>query len=102
MIIKLKCPNNICQYCYELTEEELLDNPQYHRTCPICQSKLAVVNLDEIVEQDLYQQAENYLKQWVQEIGWDNTLDLIQRNRNQACYKIYKEILLKKGFKLND
>lgn len=44
--------------------------------------------------------AEEHLNKWVNEIGWDNTLDLIKRNKDQACYRIYKELLEKRGFKI--
>lgn len=102
MLIHLKCLNPDCYFNYEVTEKELIDNPQYHKNCLICGSKLDFTeeSIEEIVKNNIYERAENYVKQWVSEIGWDNVLDLISRNKNQSCYKIYKEILEKRGFKL--
>ena len=97
-MIRLKCINETCGYSYEVSENEIKEYGQYHTKCLLCKSKMKVVNLEEIVEKDLYQRAEEYIKKWVAEIGWDNTLDLIKKNKNQGCYRIYKEILEKKGF----
>jgi len=101
MLIKLKCINENCNFSYSVSEKEFLEYGKiYHNRCMICSSKLEVDNLKEIVEKDLYQRAEDYINKWVVEIGWDRTLDLIQRNKEQSCYRIYKEILEKRGFKL--
>lgn len=103
MLIKLKCISEVCEYCIEVSEKELLDNPQYYKRCLVCNSVLEITkeSLKGIVNNDLYKRAEEYINKWVKEIGWDETLSLIQRNKDQSCYRIYKEILLKKGFKLN-
>jgi len=97
-MIKLKCER--CKHQIEITDEELKENGMLYTHCLHCGGKMDVLNLDEIAKKDIYTQAENYIKKWVSEIGWDNTLDLIQRNKDQGCYKIYKEILTKMGFKL--
>jgi len=103
MFIKLKCQNPDCAFTYCITEEEFTEYGEFcHSKCRICNSQLKVANLDEIVEKDLYTQAEQYINKWVEVIGWDNTLDLIIKNKNQSCYRIYKEILQKRGFKIND
>ena len=98
-MIKLKCSNENCNYCYEVSEAEYKEYAGYHSHCFMCGSQL-IVDLGDVVEKDLYQRAEAYIDKWVAEIGWDNTIDLIKRNDNQACYRIYKEILQKKGFNL--
>ena len=101
MLIELKCINENCSFFYSVSEKEFLEYGKiYHSNCMICGSKLEVDNLKEIVEKDLYQRAEDYINKWVVEIGWDRTLDLIQRNKEQSCYRIYKEILEKRGFKI--
>lgn len=101
-MIKLKCVNKECNYIYEVTQKELEDYPLYHQKCLICGSKLKITqkSLTEIVRKGIYQRAEQYINKWVAEMGWDNTLDLIKSNKNQASYRIYKEILEKRGFKL--
>ncbi len=104
MKIKLRCSNENCNYCYEVSELELEEFGQYHKKCLICGSKLEVTkeSLNEIVEKDLYTQANELLNKWVNEIGWDNTLDLIKRHKDQPCYRIYKDILEKRGFKIKE
>jgi D-alanine-D-alanine ligase-like ATP-grasp enzyme len=97
-MIKLKCKK--CLYQYEITEAELIDNGELHTHCLLCGGENEVLNLGEIVEKDFYQRAENYLNKWFKEIGIEATLEMIERNKNQACYRIYKEILEKRGFKI--
>jgi len=99
-MIVLKCSNEYCNYCYKVTPKELENNPQYHSNCLICGSLLKVDNLKEIITKNLYERAEEYINKWVSELGWDRTLDLIAKNKEQACYRIYKEILEKRGFKI--
>jgi hypothetical protein len=100
MLINLKCINPDCVYHYQISQKELEYNSRLHRKCLICGSKLVVDNLDELVKFDVYKKAENYIKKYVKEMGWDNTIDLIQRNKGQPTYRIYKEILEKMGFNL--
>lgn len=100
-MIRLKCSNPSCAYCYSVSPKELEEYGKiYHNICMMCGSKLDVVNLEEIIKLDIYKRAEEYINIWVLEMGWDRTLDLISRNKNQVCYRIYKEILEKRGFKL--
>jgi hypothetical protein len=102
-MIKLKCCNEKCAFSYSVSEVELKEyGKQYHERCMICGSKLIIDNLDKIIEKDIGCRAEEHLNKWVAEIGWDNTLDLIKRNKDQACYRIYVEILRKKGFILKN
>jgi len=99
-MIRLKCLNEVCEYEFEVSEKEFVENIKYYERCFVCGSQLKVTNLEEIIEWDLYKRAEAYINKWVAEIGWDNVLDMLARNKNQATYRIYKEILNKKGFKL--
>ena len=99
-MVKLKCQNPACNYLYEITKKELENNPQYHRTCIVCGSQLKVDNLAEIVEKDLQTQAELYINKWIKELGAEGCIELVERNKNTACYRIYKDILEKRGFKL--
>jgi hypothetical protein len=101
-MIRLKCVNNDCAYSYEVSEKELEHKPQYHQKCFICDSQLEIckASLNDLVKFELFKRAEEHLNNWLQLMGWDNTLDLIKRNSSQSCYKIYKEILQKKGFNI--
>lgn len=99
MLIRLKCLNENCEYSFEVGEAELRDNSTYYQRCLLCNSKLIVEkeSLKEIVKKDLYTQAEEYLNKWVAEIGWDNTIDLIKRHKDQPIYRIYADLLRKRG-----
>jgi hypothetical protein len=103
-VIKLICINEECKYSYRVSENELKEYSQYHEKCLICGSKLKVAeeSINEIVKKDLYERAENNINKWFKELGGDNTLDLIARNKSNACYRIYKEILQKRGFKIKE
>lgn len=104
MMIKLVCINDDCKYSYEVSESELKEYPGYHKKCLLCGSQLKVTkeSLQEVVKKDLYTQAEDYINKWVAEIGWDNTIDLIKRHKDQSCYRIYKEVLENRGFNIKD
>lgn len=99
-MIKLKC--SVCHYSYEVSEQEIFDNPQYHNNCLCCGAKNEVENIEELIHNDIFERVEQYINKSVAKIGWDLTLDLIKRNKTQACYRIYKEILAKKGFNLKE
>jgi hypothetical protein len=99
-MVKLKCKH--CKYEYEISEAELKDNGELYRYCIVCGGEIEILNLDELCKNDIYKKAEEYINKWVYEIGWDNVLDLLKRNKNNACYKIYKEILQKRGFKIGE
>ena len=102
MMIRLKCINNVCNYSFEVTPKELEDNPQYYKICLLCGSKLTVDNFEEVITFDLYKRAEENINKWIKEIGWDSTIDLIKRNNKQSCYRIYREILQKKGITIKE
>ena len=99
-MIRLHCLNENCEYEFEVSEKELLENSKYYERCLMCNSKLQVAkeSIKEIVKKDLYIQAEEYISKWQKEYGWDFVLDLIKNNDNQACARIYKDILRKRGF----
>ena len=100
MMIKLKCMS--CGYEFEVSDYELRTFPENYDHCFLCEGKLKVENLEEIVTSDVYKRAEEYLNQWLQELGGDETLSLIQRHKDQPTYKIYKELLIKRGFKIKE
>lgn len=101
-MIKLVCRNEDCEYSIEVSEQEFIDNPQYYGRCLCCNALLKIVNLEEVIEMDLYRRAESYINDWAAKFGWDYTLDMIQRNKSNACYRIYRDILRKRGFNVKD
>jgi hypothetical protein len=95
MIIKFFCDKH-CQD-FERTEEQLMElKPITH--CPYCGQKLHIINLHEIVEADVETKINQYLDKMLKELGGDETLSLIERNKNQSCYRLYKEEMIKRGF----
>jgi len=97
MKIKFYCKNHCADF--EKTEEEL-KSEKVITHCAFCGEKLRIMNLDEVVKQDIYTQAKEYLDRWVRELGLEGCIELVERHKNQACYRIYKEILKERGFKL--
>jgi len=99
-MIKLMCVNEVCKYSYQVSENELKEYGQYHKNCLICGSQLKITqeSLDEVVKLDIEQRVKENIDKWLKEIGGDETLSLIQRNKNQACYRLYKEEMIKRGF----
>ena len=99
-MIKLICKNTECAYSYEVSEKELEEYGQYHQKCLICGSKLEVEkqSLQELVKRGIEEKVKDYIDKWLAELGGDETLSLIQRNKHQACYRLYIEELRKRGF----
>lgn len=99
-MIKLKCVNDKCNYIYQVTQKELEDNPQYHRVCIICGSKLQVANLDEIVKLDTEKKIKEYIDLWFRTLGIEYTIEMVERHKDLAVYRLYKTELENRGFKL--
>ena len=97
-MVKLKCKH--CKYEYAITEAEIIEDGILHKYCFLCGGEIEVLNLNEIMEKDLYKRAEEYITKWTAEFGLEGCIELVERNKNQACYRIYKEILEKRGFKI--
>jgi len=98
MLIKLKC--KACHYDYEITEDELYDKGQYHKFCFRCGGENEVINLGEILDKDIDTQIKQYIDKGFKKHGIEGTIEIIERNSNQACYRLYKEELERRGFKL--
>jgi hypothetical protein len=94
--------NDVCAYSYRVSENELKENPNIHSHCFLCgsQIKVAKESLEEIVMLDLYKRAEEYINRWMQELGAEGCIELVERNKNLAVYRIYKDILERRGFRL--
>ena len=96
-MIKLKCLNPDCNYIYQVSPAELEDNPQYHKSCIICGSKIKVDNVEEIVKFDLEKRAEEYLNIWINTLGLEGALELVEKHKDEAIGRIYIELLRKRG-----
>ena len=98
-MIKLRC--KLCKFSFEVSEKEFIEYPEAYKDCYIsCGGENEVVNLDEIVEKDIYTRAEEYINKWFKEIGIEATIEMCERNREQSCFRIYRKILESKGFKI--
>jgi len=98
MIIKFYCDN----HCGDFTKDELeLDyQNQSFRYCAFCGEKLRIENLTDIVQQDIEIKVRKNISNWFKEIGVDNTIDLVKRNKNQPCAKLYLDELQRRGFNI--
>jgi len=101
-MIHLKCINNDCGYSYQVSENELKEYGQYHKNCLICGSQLKITqeSLDEVVKLDIEQRVKNNVNEWFAELGIEGTIELIERNKGLAVYRLYKAEIEKRGFKL--
>lgn len=100
-MIKLRCCNPDCKFVYSVSEKEYQEYGKvYHSQCMICGAKLEVDKLMEMVKFEIYKRAEEYLNKWIAKLGLEGCMELLERHRNQACYRIYKELMEKRGLKL--
>jgi len=100
-MIKLRCLNENCEYCIEVSEKEFLDNPQYYTNCIICQSKFKVVNLEEVIKFDIEKQIKENIDKWQKLYGWDYVIDLVKKYKDYyAVGRLYIAELEKRGFKI--
>jgi len=100
MIIKftcIKCGNNFTK-----DELELIYQGQSFNYCAFCGGKLHIENLVEIVKQDIDTRVRANIDKWFREIGVDNTIDMIKRNKNQACARLYFDELKRRGFTIKE
>ena len=98
MTINFKCKK--CGNEIHIPEEEIDNIDKNVIFCEFCGDKMEIINLEEIVKKDINTKIKGNINKWVNLIGWDNVIDLIQRNKEQACYRLYKEELERRGFKL--
>ena len=96
-MIRLKCSNEYCNYCYQISEKEMLDNAHYHHKCIICHSKLMVDNVEELLAQDIEQQAEENLQQYITEYGLEGAIELIERSPLNGVRGLYMRKLRERG-----
>lgn len=99
-MIKLVCVNEDCAYSYEVSSKELENNPQYHTKCLMCHSKLEVAkeSIQELIKKGIDEKVKDYIDKWLAELGGDETLSLLQRHKNQACYRLYADEMRRRGF----
>lgn len=100
-MIKLKCSNENCAFTYSVSEKELEEyGEHYHTFCMICGSKLQVINLEEIVANDVEQKVKEYIDLWFRTLGIEYTIEMIERHKDLAVYRLYKAEIEKRGFKI--
>jgi hypothetical protein len=96
MIIKFSCN----KHCADFTKDEMeiIYQGQSFNYCAFCGEKLQIQNLEEIVTLDIEIRVRNNIDKWFREIGVDNTIDLIKRNKGYACARLYLDELKRRGF----
>jgi len=100
MIIKFYCD----KHCADFTKDELelIYQGQSFKYCAFCGGKLHIENLIEVVKQDIDTRVGVNIDKWFREIGVDNTIDLIKRNKGQACARLYFDELKRRGFNIKE
>jgi len=97
MRIKFSCSKN----CANFTKsEEQLRVEKVITHCPFCGQKLTIQNLEEVVLLDCEIKIKEYIDLWASIIGWDNTLDLILKHKEEAIGRLYVAELNRRGFKI--
>jgi len=101
-MIKLICINPDCKYAYTVSENELKEYGQYHKKCLICGSKLVVAkeSLVEIVKHDLLIQVKENVDKYIRELGIEGAWELIERNSDQSCARLYFDEFKRRGINL--
>jgi len=102
MMIKLKCINEFCDYCFEVSEKEYRDNKHLYQICIICGSKLEVTkeSLKEMVKKTLEQEIKERVDKYIAELGIEGTWELLERNKNYPMTKLFFDELRKRGINL--
>lgn len=97
-MIKLKCQH--CKYEYSITEEELRDNGELHKYCFICGGVVDIINLEEITRKDIDTEIKENVDLWFRTLGIEYTIEMCERHKDLAVYRLYKEEIEKRGLKL--
>jgi hypothetical protein len=101
-MIKLKCSNDKCAFTYSVSEGEFEEYAKtYHSFCMICGAKLDVVNLEEIVRTDIDTEIRDNVSMWFRTLGIEYTLEMIERHKDLAVYRLYKAEIERRGLKLS-
>ena len=95
MIIKFYCNNN---HWFFKTDIELREEKHSHRFC-WCGEKLHIEqqSLENIIAFDIEERIKANINQWAKNLGIEGMLELIERNKDQATYRLYKTELQKMG-----
>jgi hypothetical protein len=97
-MIRLKCQH--CKYEYSISEEELRDNGELYKYCFVCGGIVDIINLEEIIRKDIDTEVKDNVDIWFLKLGIEYTLEMIERHKNLAVYRLYKTEIEKRGFKL--
>lgn len=90
----------ICKKCgntFEKEEFEIIEQGQSFRFCAYCGNKLSIENLSDVVKDDLDKRVKNNLNRYMNTLGIEGTIELVERNKNIACTRLYIDLLKEKG-----
>jgi uncharacterized phage-associated protein len=62
--------------------------------------KLHIVNLQEIVSADIETKVSEYIDKMLKELGIEGAWELVERNREQACYRLYISEFKRRGISI--
>jgi DNA-directed RNA polymerase subunit RPC12/RpoP len=94
MIIQFICKQ--CGNIFDKEEFELIQQGQSFRFCAYCGGKISIKNLDDILKDDLDKRVRNNLDRYMKELGIEGCIELIERNKDIPCARLYIDILKEK------
>lgn len=95
MIIQFRCTQ--CENTFDKEEFEILEQGQSFRFCDICGGKISIINLNEILKDDLDKRVKINLNRYMSQLGIEGCIEMVQRNQNLPCTRLYINILKEKG-----
>jgi hypothetical protein len=99
-MIRLICSNKKCAYTYSVSDDEFRMNGKYHSHCLLCGCKNELNNLEEIVASDLDQKVKDNVDTYIKMLGIEGAWELIERNKEHVCSKLYFAELKRRGINL--
>jgi hypothetical protein len=94
MTILFYCDNHCLDF--EKTKEEL-QQERIITHCPWCGSKLHVRNLDEVLDEDIKKQVEQYVTDALKQMGWEGLIEAVENLQNERTKQYYQTELRKRG-----
>ena len=100
MLIKIRCTK--CGFTFEVSEQEFVENDGLYHSCIVCYAKTEVINLEEIVHFDIERTVKNNVDKWFKSQGIEGTIEMIERNKDNAVGRLYIKELRQRGFNIKE
>lgn len=95
MNIRFVCSSCNCDFIK--TDKQLSEEKQSMRFCPYCGCKLRLQNLDEIVKGDILKKVDKNIEEYLNSLGIEGTIELIERNKSLPYIHYFQDNLRKRG-----